>query len=69
MNAAAQNAGNYQGSELDLILTWNAKKYLQIQGGYAHFFAGNYLTGHGRARRRQFRLHPGHFEVLSHLCG
>ena len=45
--AAAQNASSYQGSELDLILTWNAKKYLQVQGGYAHFFAGNYLTDTG----------------------
>jgi hypothetical protein len=47
VNAAARNAGSYQGSELDLILTWNVKKYLQIQGGYAHFFAGSYLTDTG----------------------
>ncbi len=47
VNAAAQNASSYQGSELDFILTWNAKKYLQIQGGYAHFFAGAYLKDTG----------------------
>ncbi len=47
LNAAAQDAGSYQGSELDLILTWNVRKYFQIQGGYAHFFAGNYLTDTG----------------------
>jgi hypothetical protein len=47
LNVAAQDAGNYQGSELDFILTWNARKYLQIQGGYAHFFAGTYLKDTG----------------------
>ena len=47
LNAAAQNAGNYQGSEVDVLVTWNPKKYFQVQGGYAHFFAGQYLKDTG----------------------
>ncbi|MDR3404893.1 MAG: alginate export family protein [Chthoniobacter sp.] len=47
LNAAAKDAGNYQGSEVDFILTWNVKKYFQVQGGYAHFFAGSYLSDTG----------------------
>ena len=47
LTPAAQNASSYEGSELDVVLTWNVKKYLQIQGGYAHFFAGSYLKDTG----------------------
>lgn len=36
---------SYEGSELDVIVTWNAKKYLQIQGGYCYFVPGNYIKG------------------------
>lgn len=47
LSAAAQNAGTYQGSEIDVILTWKPKKWFQLQGGYAHFFAGDYLKATG----------------------
>jgi hypothetical protein len=47
LNATAENASPYQGSELDAILTWSPRKYFQLQGGYAHFFAGNYLKDTG----------------------
>jgi len=47
LNAAARNARSYQGSELDFILTWDVMKNIQLQGGYAHFFAGSYLEDTG----------------------
>ena len=47
LTAAARNANSYQGSEIDFVATWNATKYLQFQGGYSHFFAGNYLEETG----------------------
>lgn len=43
LNTAARAADNYAGSEIDLVATWNATKNLQFQGGYSHFFAGQYL--------------------------
>ncbi|MEI6714878.1 MAG: alginate export family protein [Verrucomicrobiota bacterium] len=33
-------AGGYEGSELDAVVTWNAKKNLQIQGGVAYYVPG-----------------------------
>jgi hypothetical protein len=42
-----RNVSNYAGSEIDFVVTWNAKKYLQFQGGYSHFFAGGYLKDTG----------------------
>lgn len=44
LNPAARNASNFAGAELDFVATWKATKYLEIQGGYSHFFAGGYLT-------------------------
>ena len=38
---------NYAGSEIDFILTWDATKHLQFQGGFSHFFAGTYLKDTG----------------------
>ncbi|MGB8166879.1 MAG: alginate export family protein, partial [Chthoniobacteraceae bacterium] len=54
LNAAARNAGNYAGSEVDLTVTWNACKHLQIEGGYSHFFAGDYLADTGPADDADF---------------
>lgn len=36
-------AGSYVGSELDLTVTWTAHKQLKVQGGYSHFFSGDYV--------------------------
>ncbi len=47
LNTAARDAGNYAGSEADLTVTWNVNKYLQVEGGYSHFFAGDYLADTG----------------------
>ena len=47
LNATSRKASDYCGSEVDFIVTWNACKYVQIQGGYSHFFAGDYLKSTG----------------------
>lgn len=40
-------AGSYAGSEIDLTLAWKASKHLEVQAGYSHFFAGDYLRDTG----------------------
>jgi hypothetical protein len=52
--AANKNVGNYTGSEIDLILTWNATKFLQFQAGYSHYFAGTYLKDTGASNDANF---------------
>jgi len=47
LNAVSRAAGNYAGSEVDLTITWNVNKHLQVEGGYSHFFAGDYLADTG----------------------
>ena len=54
LNAAAKSASNYAGSEIDLIVTWNAHKNLQVQAGYSHFFAGDYLKNTGASSDANF---------------
>ena len=44
LSAAARQANGFAGQEVDLVVTWNVNKNVQIQGGYSHFFAGNYLA-------------------------
>ena len=33
----------FVGTEVDLVLTYNFTPYAQVQGGYGHFFVGNYV--------------------------
>lgn len=47
LTPAARSASNYAGSELDLTVTWNVCKHLQLQTGYSHFWAGEYLSDTG----------------------
>ena len=49
LNAAARATDSHAGSEIDLVATWNVNKHLQFQGGYGHFFAGQYLRDTGAA--------------------
>ena len=51
-NTAARTTGgygihpgdsNFVGTELDLILTYTPASYAKIQGGYGHFFIGDYI--------------------------
>jgi hypothetical protein len=36
-------AGSYVGSEVDVIATYAPTPFLAVQGGYGHFFAGDYV--------------------------
>jgi hypothetical protein len=47
LNTSARDAGNYVGSEIDFMATWQVNKHLQLEGGYSHFFAGDYLADTG----------------------
>ena len=47
LNKTSRAASDYCGSEVDFIVTWNACKYVQVQAGYSHFFAGDYLKSTG----------------------
>lgn len=47
LNAVSRKAGNYAGSEVDFTATWNVCKNFQLEGGYSHFFAGDYLHDTG----------------------
>ena len=47
LNAAAMNASNYAGSELDVLVTWAVNKNVSLEAGYSHFFAGDYLADTG----------------------
>ncbi len=47
LTPAARTASNFVGQEVDFVVTWNATKALQVQAGYAHFFAGDYVSGTG----------------------
>lgn len=47
VTATSRAAGNYVGSEIDLLATWNVTKWLQLEGGYSHFFAGDYVKDTG----------------------
>ena len=49
LTAAARDASNYAGSELDLFAQWAVTKQFTVEAGYSHFFAGDYLgeTGAG----------------------
>jgi hypothetical protein len=48
------SAGNYVGSELDLLAAYALPYGLSVQGGYGHFFAGDYVQAslaHGPGAR------------------
>ena len=47
LTPAARNADNYAGSEIDVLATWSVNKYLTVDAGYSHFFAGGYLGDTG----------------------
>ncbi len=40
-------ADSHAGSEIDFVLAWKATQHLELQGGYSHFFAGQYLADTG----------------------
>ena len=40
-------ASNFAGREIDLTATYELNRFLKLQGGYSHFFAGQYLADTG----------------------
>ncbi len=54
LTPAARDAGKYEGSQVEIVVTWQPKKYFQLQGGYAHFFAGTYLSDTGPSSDADF---------------
>jgi hypothetical protein len=46
-------AGSYVGSEINFVASYALRPYMNVQGGYGHFFTGSYVRdvlGSGRAR-------------------
>ena len=43
----AIGANNFAGQELDFVVKWKPVKWLNIDAGYSHFFAGDYLRDTG----------------------
>ena len=54
LNAAARSASNYAGSEVDLTIQYAATKWLALEAGYSHFFAGDYLADTGASDDADF---------------
>jgi hypothetical protein len=46
-SALTRAAGNYAGSEVDVLVQWNVNKHFAVEAGYSHFFAGDYLADTG----------------------
>lgn len=47
-------ADSFAGSEVDLTVTYKPEKWLTLQAGYSHFFAGDYLKASGAADDADF---------------
>ncbi len=47
-------ANSYVGAEIDLTATWKPKKWLAVQAGYSHFFAGDYPEATGASDDADF---------------
>ncbi len=54
LNAAARSASNYAGTEADITLTYAATKWLTLEAGYSHFWAGDYLANTGASDDADF---------------
>ncbi|HEV7869280.1 MAG TPA: alginate export family protein [Chthoniobacteraceae bacterium] len=54
LTPAAQEASNYAGSEVDLLVQWAITKAFTVEAGYSHFFAGDYLANTGASDDADF---------------
>lgn len=54
LNDTTRAADSFVGQEVDLTVTWNVNRWLQVQAGYSHFFAGDYLADTGPADDADF---------------
>jgi len=50
----ARAASNYAGTEADFTLTYAATKWLSLEAGYSHFWAGDYLKDTGASDDADF---------------
>ena len=44
----------FVGTELDLLVTWKAQRHLDLEVGYGHFFAGDFLSDSGSSEDIDF---------------
>jgi hypothetical protein len=54
LNAAARDASNYAGAEADITVTYALTKNMNLEAGYSHFFAGDYLADTGASDDADF---------------
>ncbi len=54
VRTVSPQADSYAGSEVDFTVLWKAHKHLDVQAGYSHFFAGDYLSSSGAANDADF---------------
>ena len=54
LNAAAQNAPDRTGDELDVTLTWAPRPWATVEAGWSRFFAGPYLRATGAGNNADF---------------
>jgi hypothetical protein len=54
LTPAARGASNYAGAEADLTVSYALSKNINIEGGYSHFFAGDYLSDTGASDDADF---------------
>jgi hypothetical protein len=54
-NGYGRNPGfsSYVGNELDFVVNWRVASWAQLQGGYGHFFAGDYIRESAAAGGRE----------------
>lgn len=44
---ASASADREVGQEVDVVATWRVDRHLTLEGGYSHFFAGDFIAGTG----------------------
>jgi hypothetical protein len=54
VRALNRNADSFVGEEVDLTLAYAPWKFLKLQAGFSHFFAGDYVRQTGAASDANF---------------
>jgi len=54
LRGASGSGEMFIGSEIDLLVTWQVDRHLQIIGGYSHFFAGDFIENTGASKDIDF---------------
>ena len=53
-NAKSKNASDHVGDEVDFVLSYKVFSFMNIEGGYAHFFCGDYIKDTGKSSDADF---------------